>query len=91
MGFSRQEYWSGLLFPSAEDLPDPGIEPGSSALYTDALPSEPQGKPTLLIKHLANTDHFTVFIVLPFSEYHVVAIIQYVVFKIGFFHLTICI
>ena len=32
MGFSRQEYWSGLPFPSPEDLPDPGIEPRSSAL-----------------------------------------------------------
>ena len=32
MGFSRQEYWSGLPFPSAEDLPNPGIEPGSPAL-----------------------------------------------------------
>ena len=41
MGFSRQEYWSGLPFPSPGDLPDPGIEPGSPALETDALPSEP--------------------------------------------------
>ena len=32
MGFSKQEYWSGLPFPSPGDLPDPGIEPGSSAL-----------------------------------------------------------
>ena len=32
MGFSRQEYWSGLPFPSPGDLPDPGIEPGSPAL-----------------------------------------------------------
>ena len=32
MGFSRQEYWSGLLFPPPEDLPDPGIEPSSPAL-----------------------------------------------------------
>ena len=32
MGFSRQEYWSELLFPSPGDLPDPGIEPGSPAL-----------------------------------------------------------
>jgi len=32
MGFSRQEYWSGLLFPSPGDLPDPGIKPGSPAL-----------------------------------------------------------
>ena len=44
MGFSRQEYWSGLPFPSPEDLPDPGMDPGSSALYADALPSEPRGK-----------------------------------------------
>ena len=47
MGFSRQEYWSGLPFPSPEDLPDPGIEPGSPALQADALPSEPQGSPNV--------------------------------------------
>ena len=45
MGFSRQEYWSGLPFPSPGDLPDPAIEPGSPALQADALPSEPPGKP----------------------------------------------
>ena len=45
MGFSRQEYWSGLPFPSPGDLPTPGIKPGSPALKTDALPSEPPGKP----------------------------------------------
>ena len=44
MGFSRQEYWSGLPFPSPEDLPDPGIEPRSPALQADALLSEPPGK-----------------------------------------------
>ena len=44
MGFSRQEYWSGLPFPSPGNLPDPGIEPRSPSLYTDALPSEPPGK-----------------------------------------------
>ena len=44
--FSRQEYWSGLPFPSPGDLPDPGIKPGSPALQTDALPSEPPGKPS---------------------------------------------
>ena len=38
MGFSRQEYWSGVPFPSPGDLPDPGIEPGSPALEADALP-----------------------------------------------------
>ena len=45
MGFSRQEYWSGLPFPSPGDLPDLGIEPGSPASQADALPSEPPGKP----------------------------------------------
>ena len=43
MGFSRQEYWSGLPFPSPVDLPDPGIKPWSPALQADALPSEPPG------------------------------------------------
>ena len=41
MGFSRQEYWSGLPFPSPGDFPDPGIEPRSPALQVDTLTSEP--------------------------------------------------
>ena len=45
MGFSTQEYWSGLPFPSPGDLPDSGIEPTSPALQADALTSEPPGKP----------------------------------------------
>ena len=45
MEFSRQEYWSGLTFPSPRDLPDPGIEPQSPAFQADALTSEPPGKP----------------------------------------------
>ena len=44
MGFSRQEYWRGLPFPSPGDLPNPGIEPGSPALQADSLASEPPGK-----------------------------------------------
>ena len=44
MGFSRQEYWSGLPFPSPGDLHDPGIEPGSPIFQADALTSEPPGK-----------------------------------------------
>ena len=44
MGFSRQEYWSALPFPSSGDLPNPGIKPGSPALQADSLPSEPPGK-----------------------------------------------
>ena len=47
MGFSRQECWSGLPFPSPGDLPDPGNKPGSPALWAGALPSEPPGKPIL--------------------------------------------
>ena len=54
MGFFRQEYWSGLPFPSPGDLPDPGIEPGSPALQVDALPSEPPGKSLLYNKILQN-------------------------------------
>ena len=48
MGFSRQEYWSRLPFPSPGDLSDPGIEPTSPvspALQVDSLPTEPSGKP----------------------------------------------
>ena len=44
MGFSRQEYWSGVPFPSPGDLPNPGIEPRSPALQADALSSEPPNK-----------------------------------------------
>ena len=40
MGISRQECWSGLPFPSPEDLPDPEIKPGSPALQADSLPTE---------------------------------------------------
>ena len=51
MGFSKQEYWSGLPFPSPGGLPDPGSEPGSPASEADALPSEPPGKPLATEQH----------------------------------------
>ena len=50
MGFSRQEYWSGLPFPSPGDLPNPGMEPGSPTLEADAFTSEPP-----------NTNHILLF------------------------------
>ena len=50
MGFSRQECWSRLPFPSPGDLPNPGIEPQSPTLRADALPSEPPGKPKVVIE-----------------------------------------
>ena len=49
MGFSRQEYWSGVPFPSPGDIPDPGIEPGSPEFQADALISEPPGKSYIYI------------------------------------------
>ena len=48
MGFSRQEYWSGLPLPPPEDFPKPRIEPGLLALQAEALPSEPPRKPQYL-------------------------------------------
>ena len=55
-GFSRQEYWSGLPFPSPGDLPDPVIELGSPALQADALLSEPPGKSIIMsTKKFKNT------------------------------------
>ena len=61
MGFSRQECWSGLPFPSPGDLPDPGIEPGSSALQADSLPSEPPGKPEGEFKSRINSKEWMLF------------------------------
>ena len=55
MGFSRQEYWSALPFPSPGDLPNPGIEPRYPALQADALSSEPPGKPY----RMHTNSHFT--------------------------------
>ena len=54
MGFSRQEYWSGLLFPPPVDLPDPGMEPGSCALQADSLLSKLPGKPQGTVYILSN-------------------------------------
>ena len=48
MGFSRQQYYSGLPCPSPGDFIDPGFEPGSPALQVDSLPSESPGKPQIL-------------------------------------------
>ena len=59
MGFSRQEYWSGLPFPSPGDLPDPGIESGSPALQADSLPTELRGQPWYIINYLKIWQHNT--------------------------------
>ena len=57
MGFLRQEYWSGLPFPSPGDLPDPGIEPGSPELQADSLPAG------LLGKSLPSRRHYSALII----------------------------
>ena len=57
MKFSRQEYWSGLPFPSPGDLPDPGIDPGSPTLQADTLPSETPGKPILEREKVAKSKY----------------------------------
>ena len=54
MGFSRQEYWSALLFRSPGDLPDPRMEPGSPILQADSLLSEPLGKPIVSVAVVLN-------------------------------------
>ena len=56
MGFSRQEYWSGLPFPSPGDLPDPGIKPRSPTLQADSLPSEPLGKPRSIVHNCSKVE-----------------------------------
>ena len=50
MGFSRQEHWSGLPFPSPGDLPDPGTEPAFSAWQANSLPLSHQG---IYVLHLS--------------------------------------
>ena len=73
MEFSRQEYWSGLPFPSPGGLPNPWIEPRSPALHADSLPSEPSGKPHYqLLCHKSSKVIFgksSKVILLPFYSY----------------------
>ena len=58
MQFPRQEYWSGLPFPSPGDLPNTGIKPRSPTLQADTLPSEPPGKPRKTVKGIRNIFRF---------------------------------
>ena len=77
MGFSRQEYWGGLPFPSPEDLPDPGIEPGSPALtggFFTTAPPTPQKKHNLNLpglwtlvsfrQYFCSLKHFSSYVIL---------------------------
>ena len=74
MGFSRQECWSGLPFPSPRDLPNPGIEPVSPALQVDALPSETPGKQPILSAPALTLPNLSCSFVLFTTERHKIAL-----------------
>ena len=77
MGFSRQEYWSGLPFPSPGDLPDPRIKPGSHALQADSLPSEPSGKQETVTLGKSPTVHYSKIIPVSLGSFSRWQIIRY--------------
>ena len=70
MGFSRQEYWSGLPFPFPGNLPNPRIKPGSLTLQADALLSEPPGKP--LVKRISLSYCITELIYVILSFFYII-------------------
>ena len=63
-GFPKQPYWTGLLFPPPEHLPDPGIEPAAPALAGSFFTAEPLGIPGLRLRKMANRKHLQVFALL---------------------------
>ena len=67
IGFPKQEYWSGLPFPSSGDLPNPGIKPRSPALQAGSLLSEPPGKPVYVFIDILNTPLFLLLLSLCLS------------------------
>ena len=76
MGFLRQEYWSGLPFPSPGDLPDPGIEPASPELAGGFLTTELPGKPSLVV--IISIIHITHTYIYSSSEsFHLCVITEY--------------
>ena len=69
MGFSRQEHWSGLLFPSPGDLPDLEIKPGSPALQADSLPLSHQGSSVKTLAQGNGIDSFFLLLFLLKSQF----------------------
>ena len=86
VGFSRQEYWSGLPFPSPRDFPNPGIEHGSPALQADSLLPEPPGKPCL---------HRFTYSAVPYKLKHTIFILLHLLLSPSMFsrfiHMTACV
>ena len=70
MGYSRQEYWSGLPFPSPGNLPDPGIEPRAPTLQADSLPYESPKKPSfdLSLNQTLTFPNFKAFLIQDFDS-----------------------
>ena len=75
MEFSRQEYWSGLPFPSPGDLPNPGTEPGSPALEADALSSEPPEIFFIIEAFVSVLPQKNAIFFLNLSNYHILLIL----------------
>ena len=81
MEFSRQEYWSGLPFPSPRDFPNPGIEHGSPALQADSLLPEPPGKPCL---------HRFTYSAVPYKLKHTIFILLHLLLSLLRFIRIVC-
>ena len=83
MAFPRQEYWSGLPFPSLRDLPDPGIEAASPTLQADSLPLKPQARKIWSAKRLSNIRYY--------GSSHMALTLQFrvLIFKVFYFSLIL--
>ena len=68
MGFSRQEYWSGLPFPPPGDLPNPGTEPRSPAMQADSLLSEPHGQFRMNANHFEMLILVSIFVIIAYTH-----------------------
>ena len=77
MGFPRQEYWSGLPFPSPGDLPDPGIEPESPALAGGVFATEPPGEPPVFSNSWLNLSWHS-FILLSLLSIFMISTLNYI-------------
>ena len=89
MRFSRQEYWSGLPFPSPGDLPNPGIEPGSPTLQADSLTSEPSGKPFSWARVLHNLASSWFLFLIWANHIEILQILKYAMLS-QYFYLYVC-
>ena len=88
MGFSGQEYWSGLPFPSPGDLPDPGVEPRSPTLQANALTSAPPGKPVFLKMSVEKKKKYTALLysAVSWSSWENVANVSFVISILALCH-----